>query len=760
MDNPEIGQQALNLVKELITSETLTDRPIQFWDQLNYDSYFRGTQDRGQIDNIDGRLQFVDHDLDASDRYTDSDATQAPGYNFNLFKRGVRMHTALFGVRPPAVRMVPVNPRNPDHVRAARVANRINRSYETVLDPESLQTYLAFLTGKSGPVFGYTRWVSSKKFGSRMVPNLVEETFELAAPAYTCPMCQASGFADDLADGVCPGCGSYLAPENFDEGLSETMLMPTGEAHEVLNGSVVCSLHTLASVTVPAGYRKLDDCPWLFLVEERDAGELSQVYDIPVGEISAFGGIEHDQLTGKQVRSAIGGYTGRSTVEQSRVKATVGTYWLSPSQYSRIQDEGVRAVIAGQFPEGCKLTVVAGKPVRIEPEALTDVWKVCMPEEGDTLLTQPYLADSVGLTDVYNTAMQLNVEAVAHSVPLHVYDPDIVSREDLLRHGRQHASFIASKQRGRDLNSAMSSFRPAEFRPETNVLAETIFAKHDELQGYLPIIWGSVAGAETAYETSSAKNQALAMLAIPWVMQRKFHEGQRRQALLQIAKFSDGVIHLSTSDHPSPSNAVQVASVDELELVLGGGWRPVSDEQMPISAGQIKDIMRDLLSGNFPPEVQEALGLLAPANIPLINSYLGIPGMRSPLLEEVESVTAFRDDLLMEEPVPDEAMGAAPSQPIDPFLHRPQLVLEIFRPWLLSEEGRLERETNPGGWMNVRLVAMQAEQVLQQQAMEAQMQAQDPGGPGGPGGPGPGVAMESGAPGAEVGAGAAGPPMF
>lgn len=732
----EAREAALDLVKTLVAKESLSDRPQWYWDQLEYDSYFRGVQNQGGVGAINGRLQFVDYSVDGSAITTDSDGDPPPDYSFNLFKRAVRMNTALFGVRSPTVRMMPINPRDPRHVQAARAANRVNRAYETVLDPQAVQSQLAFLTGKSGPVFGYTRWVSSKEYGTRHIPKLEDQEMTLTPSSYGCPACGSVGYDDDLPGMFCPECGTELTEGDFDEGLSINALLPTGETEEVLNGSVACTLHTLASVTLPPGFRRLKDCPWLFLLEERDIGVLSEVYGISASEIAGFGDVSYDTLTGRQVRSSIGSYSGTTASAHNTTKSTVGIYWLMPSQYNLIQDEGRRRMLQSMFPRGLKLTVIGAKPVRAENEALTDCWKECMPEEGDTLLMKPYAADSVGLTDIYNDAMQLNVEAVERSIPINIFDPDILSSDDLRRHGRSHASFIPSKQSGRDLSHAVQSFRAAEFRPETNVLAETIFAKHDELLGFLPIIWGSVAGAETAFETSSAKNQALAMLAIPWVMQRKFHEGQRRQAIMQIATKSDGWLHLPTSEFPEPSNAIQVATLEELDLIASGGWYPVSDEQMPISAGQIKDILRDLMSNNFPPQVQEALGLFAPMNIPLIMSYMGVPGLRSPLVEEVESVNAIRDMLLQEQPIEDGMGGMMPSQELDPFLHRPQMVLELFRPWLVSEEGRAEQEKNPGGWANVRAFAMAAEAQLQQQQM--QQGPPPPSGPEGEGAPAPG----------------------
>lgn len=721
--NLELAGEVLRQIRERINSEGVVDRAQQYWDQLYYDSYFRGQQRAGEISNVGGRMAFMPYGVSNSDRWSDQDAETPPDFNYNLFRRGVRMFTALFGVRSPHTRAVPINPRNQDHIRRARTASRISTSLDPVIDPAALQSRLSFLLGKSGTVFAYTRWVSSDEFGSSFVPDLAPQSFELAPPYYECPVCKCAGPASSLASPYCPECSSHLPPESFDQGLSETMMVPGKTGKQVLNGSVAVTLHTLASVAIPPGYLKLNDCPWLALLEERDIGQLAKIYGIPASEITPFGNADFNDFSGAHARAAIGSYNGRSSAALGRSMGTEGRYWVHRSQYALISNEQMRAELEYKYPNGVKISVVSGRALRCEHEALTEVWSSCLPEETDTLLAPPYLADTIPMTDLFTDAMELPIEAMERSIPVNLFDPSAVSSQDLRNHGRRHASFIPSKQSGRDLRSAIESFRTAEFRPEMVQLAEAIFKKNDEMQGMLPIIWGSVAGAETAFETSSAKNQALAMLAIPWVQMRQLHQSIQRQAILQAAKHSDGKLHLPVSIYPAPSNAIEVASLAELADVSQGGWRIESDEQMPLSASQIKEQILHLLT-NSPPEVIQALGLLHPVNLPLINSYLSFPGIRSPVMEAVEAVNALLQELLANQPVPSpDGMGLLPSEQLDAYLYEPSLVVEVLKPWLVSDEGRTERATNEAGWLNVRLFAESAQQILeQQQLMEQQQQ--------------------------------------
>lgn len=716
----DLKQAALTLMKTTLARDRIVDQSQQFWDQLQFDAYFRGMQNRGFFDGINGRLQFIPQSITSADRWSDTDADPAPDYNFNLFKRAVRMYTALFGVREPNVYMDPINRRDQRHVRVASIASRISQSLDVILQPRVLQSELAFKLGKSGTVFGYTRIVASDEYGVSQVADLVEQQFQLAPPSFTCQTCGQTGFEEDLAEQpspYCPGCGSSLMAEDFDDGLSESMLMPGPDVRNVNNISLVCTLHTLASVTIPEGYRRLEDCPWIALVEEIDIGKLSQAYNIPVSEIhpTAAPGIQN--FTGTQARAAIGSYNGRTYAARGYGKGTRGIYWIQPSKYNEITDTELRETFRTNFPRGIKLTVVGSKAVRIEHESHTEVWTACLPEESDTLLCQPYLSDSIPLSDVYNDAMEISIEGAERSVPVNIFDPDILQADDLRAHGRRHASFIPSKTRGRDLSHAVQAFKPAEFHPEMVNLAETIFSKHDEMQGMLPILWGSVAGAETAYETSSAKNQALAMLAIPWVHMRKFHEDVRRQAVLQVARYSNGVLYLPVAKYPEPSNAVEIATPQELEEVLAGGWMTASDEQMPQSTGQIKQELMHLITQTTP-EVVQALGLLHPTNLPAMMSALNLPGFQSPVAEAVDSANQLLQDLLRQQPIPSQTGGMSASEQLDPYLYEPGLIATVFKPWLVSSDGRQEREVNEAGWANVRLYAQEAEMYLKNQQMQ------------------------------------------
>lgn len=737
-----LADDCLRLIRERVSKDRIVDRSQQYWDQMQFDNYFRGVQNSGYIDNVQGRLQFIPYSLESADRFSDVDGAPPADYNFNLYRRGVRMMTALFGVRSPTTKVEPINPRNQHHVAVARKAQRINNSLNVVLDPESIQTYLAFLTAKAGTVFGYTRWVSSEEFGTTFIPDLVSQSFSLAPPAFECRTCGSGGFSEDLDDShSCPYCGS--ADLDMDEGLSLGLDMPdpSGAGVDVRNGSVVCSLHTLASVAIPSGYRDLAKCPWVALVEEVDVGLLSRTYDIPVSQISAFSRLDLNEFSGVQARSAITSYDGRGLEGYGQAKATRGIYWIEPSNYGMLGSD-FQGMADAHFKTGVKLTILGGKAIRIEHESHTEVLTACLPEESETLAAQPYLADTIPMSDIYNDSMEIAVEAAQHSIPVNLFDTDIVSAQDLRRHGRAHATFIPSKQRSRSLKGAIESFRPSEFRPEMISLAQEIFAKSDEFQGLLPIIWGSVAGAETAYETSSAKNQALAMLAVPWVKHRKFHQGVRRQAIQQVAKYSDGRLHLPVSLYPAPSNVVEIASLEDLEEIREGGWHVTSDENMPLSAGQIRDSLHQLLRESSPETIQ-ALGLMHPVNLPSFMSALGLPGFRSPLMEQVESVNVLLQKLLGAQPIQTPEGQTMPSEQLDDYLYDPSLVIEIMKPWLVSDEGRSEQEMNPGGWVNVRLYAQMAEQILQQKQMQQQQQQGPPPQEGPPQGPQPGPPQQA-----------------
>jgi hypothetical protein len=70
-------------------------------------------------------------------------------------------------------------------------------------------------------------------------------------------------------------------------------------------------------------------------------------------------------------------------------------------------------------------------------------------------------------------------------------------------------------------------------------------------------------------------------------------------------------------------------------------------------------------------------------------------------------------------------MGPMPSRPIDQllFVVDPGLALQVIKEWLVSDEGRNQKEINPAGYMNIMALGLAVNQQVMMQQQAAAMAA-------------------------------------
>lgn len=221
----------------------------------------------------------------------------------------------------------------------------------------------------------------------------------------------------------------------------------------------------------------------------------------------------------------------------------------------------------------------------------------------------------------------------------------------------------------------------------------------------LPPIFGGDEGSQTAKEATMKRNQALMSLSTVNNNMRAATARRDENAVRQQAKFSTGVIHL-----PNSRNAIDIGDTAEL---LQGGVKYEADEAMPMTAGERRDYIMELLTQN--PQMAGILGGDSPSNLEDLDEILGMPEWEIPAVKAREFVLGIIRQLVEQAPIEappqiDMMTGlpmGPPTQeasiPPDPAMVDPLLALKICQEWLYGPEAAEHNEQNPIGFSNFLL---------------------------------------------------------
>lgn len=637
------------------------------------------------------------------------DAESAYDYVVNVYKGDTRKLVAVLSQRPPNIQAQPISPENPEHVASARKAQRIAQALHTVVDWERVNERIAFSFATKGTTFLYTPYVVNREqWGSSQVPTYSQRDHQIDEGSFSCPECGEQGPGNPAA---CPTCGA--------SGLSSTpplalAIMAHTGYQDIDNGGPMVYVLSAADITTPFYSRDLSEAPWLRWDEEKDLGSILTAYpQLRQRGLSIAGGGSAPFLSGRSTRLQLTSLTGSSgTYSADRVPLT--RLWIRPSQYEYINlsvpDDPIRDHIRGKYPSGLKLTMIGDIFCKIQHESIDEVWAAESPDVSDYIWTPPYMDDMIQGNDIINDAHNINVESLEKSVPMHLINPKIIDPSVLRNKGRIVGEYIPVKQGfGGALREAMADFQAAKVDPGILNYSSNLLSQFRSITGILPPIFGGDEGRQTAREAELKRNQALMAISVPWHAQRRLFRRGYRNLTVQVAKYSDGSLYLPTG---VGAGNVEL-SLGDLGIVMNGGWRYSVEDSVPMSPGQIRDSLIEMVSQNQP-EVLDRLGYFHPENLSTIEEVFGFPGWVIPGAKERERVHALISQLLQAAPTQDPASGQpAPSVQPDPFLIDPSLGIEVVRSWLLSDEGEEMEQTNPDGWYNVLLLGKHWQMMMQ-----------------------------------------------
>lgn len=711
-----------SLIQEQVLSAMGSEKSWQYLSLRQNDLFLKGEQ------YITPQLTAGVADWQSVSRTLGDDDDVPYGYVINIYKGDYRKFTAVLGQRAPNVQASPRTKSNESQTRIAKKAQVAADYLRACWDAEKAQRRLAASLAKAGTSFIYTYYNTSKDtYGSTSIPNFQSTNIQIAEESLECKNCGIVAQGPDIPAilqpptpdgqpgiGICPNC---MKEAPVFPAQTESIDMEDGTFTEYANGG--CEIHICNGLTVstPFNFSRLKEVPFLLYEYEEDNGKLMQSHPQLRGKLAGLGA-RRDPM-GQEVRDISASLSGTSST-LFRSNSLYSRLWIRPCMYEYLfepsTDNGgeLYNLLKSQYPTGLLITRVGDIFVGLRHESIDEVWVECQPEEGDYLWREGYLNDMIECNKIINDMLSLGIEVVERSVPLNVADPKILDPQTVRSKGRKPAEFIfAKKNYTGSFKDAIHRLEVAKADPQIIQIATTILnIFRESVTGMHPSMFGGLIGGkrQTAREVQLNRDQSMMVLTTPWNNMRSAWAQAYQNGVRQLAKYSTGKLYLPDADDNEPA-----AEIEGIEELLGGGYIFTAEESMPMTPGEAKAYITEMMQ-NPNPDVLNLLGMFHPSNIPTISATIGFADWTIPMEQDRARLLDIVDKLLQETPIEGPNMYTGMIEPQssiapEPFLFQPGFAMDVIRAWLVSEEGREMEETNTPGYINVLLYGKGYEQI-------------------------------------------------
>lgn len=652
-------------------------------------------------------------------------------YSINCVRGYCRKLEAVLGNRMPNVIAVPNNPNDEECIRAAQSANNAALYIREKCGLQSLSLFLVFGHFNFGTMFFHLDMIEDgDKYGWDTIPQSEMQDVPMGNAAFSCPACAAPIPADGdnpVPPEMCPQCQQNgvqtpISMQNYQPPQMVSQEVPLPPIQKPKKGLVI-SLHAADEVAVPLDCKSLEDkenCLWLrFSREKHKANLLSDKKwgkkllkndSADVSEDAAG-----DQYA-EQIRSAMASPIGLVRAKRSNRWTQVDTFW-DRQMYAMIPNNAedqdglkIREQLEENFPNGLQITSVRGKLVDFQDKKFTDYWRECKPEPTARIMVEPLSSDWLQVQDLKNNYINQRTQTMERSNMPIFCDPSRVDTDSLQNWPSLPVTFVsAQRPAGGTLGDLL--FQPAspQFSEQIAPFMQEIEGSAQSNSGLLEAIWGGGDAEEpTARQAELKKNAALQQLGVQWSCICRAIESVYEKGCKLLAEFSDGVLEFSQKSQFGGFEQISIITTD----LKSGKFHFEADEAIPMTWGQQRDLLMWML--DKPAPLLQMWGLDDPLNIFEFKQLLGMPGERTPKLDDRNAAMATISQLLAAKPMPgqpgppnpDGSVGpSGPPQPsIQPkWEEDSHFCAAIGKAYLIVNSAA--EQDNPDGFQNLRLWA-------------------------------------------------------
>lgn len=644
------------------------------------DLYYRGIQYLATINLGDGRTGLVNasqvYDFLRSETAGADAGAEITDYNLNFYKGDVDKFVAVAMKQTIQHKAKPIADTYKDRAEnKLRVADEVSDYLDTLWDLPAQREKVLYGLALYGPTFLYTPFISDARLGKTVTTVYSHRVVDRPAQ-WACVECGEQfeqGQEEEGPQGelLCPHCKAPLVEEALTPGTQEIELEE--EQVETVNGTTQIHVTNYLTTWIPKGCTGPEDAPWWLYEYEAPMGHINRlmaqaqqkmVKSAPSMDLAAW--------ARNRVMTPANGVPRMmaNVVRVTRVWFTPGMYWeLAQSQ------ERVRDWLEEKHPRGCMVLFLNDEPVLIDDEAITDCWVVVSPQMKDYLLNQqavfhPYLEG----VEITNAIVNMVEGIIATSAPVTAYRSDLIDPNVVNSLMRSYRSMIPVKS---DPRGALYDLPISQPSGVAQAFIQFVIGLVREIVGISPTMWGA-GNFNTAREATLAAEQSLQVFHPIFMKVAKGFAQAKHNAALLLAEYSGGVL-------PLKDGRTQPLLVEEVDVLLEGGWKYDFDPTLAVSSAARRDTLRELTNN---PAAMEMTGLNHPFNIRNAQEILGLNGMYVPGEDELKFVQEQIDRVLNGEAVP-----LPPTNIINP-----KFAVDVVKATLLSDRGRQILATDPQAW--------------------------------------------------------------
>lgn len=284
----------------------------------------------------------------------------------------------------------------------------------------------------------------------------------------------------------------------------------------------VTRAHGKLEFRVPMSIDEDESLPWCNRQREIDLAIAKEKYPWVASKISAATGSsgQIDRTCRLTVRNAIAAQVGQNTGSTDRAVTEV-TWWVRPSQYRDVADDGQRDQLRGLFPDGMRIVFAGGEFAYCRNEKMDDCVIILYSREGtgqnrraigsNNLVTQKVLNYDYTLFNRYMTAC----------VPRKLHQADAISSEAINRQ-RSDPAFSMPVDSDKALAAGgLANVTGIENVPSPPAQLMDFIQLHVEglpeaLDGASPSMFGGTDGTDTVGGITIQRDQALQVFGTPF----------------------------------------------------------------------------------------------------------------------------------------------------------------------------------------------------------------------------------------------------
>jgi hypothetical protein len=651
-------------------------------------------------------------------------------YTLNICRGYCRKLEAVLGNRMPNVIAVPDNPNDEECIRAAQSANNAALYIREKCDMQSLSLYLVFGHFNFGTMFWHLDVVEDgDKYGWDTIPQSETQMVPMGNAAFQCPACGAPIPADSenpVPPEACPECAANgittpIGMQNYQPPQTVPQEIPLPPIQRPRKGLQI-TLHGVDEVSVPLdaiGTEDKENCLWLRWSREQHKAHLlsnpkwgQRILDENAPDVEDSAGDQYAE----SIRSAMASPIGLVRPKKATRWTITDTFWR-PSMYNLIRGseiapngQKVRDILKENFPDGLQITSVKGRVVDLQNKKMTDYWRECKPEPTARIMVEPLSMDWMEIQDLKNNYLNQRNETMERSNMPIFCDPSRVDTDSLQNFQSLPVVYVpAQRPAGGSLQDILYQPTPPQFSEQIPAFIQEVEATGQSISGLLEAIWGGGDAEEpTARQAELKKNAALQQLGVQWSMMCKALSAVYMKACKLLAEYTDGVLEFSQKDQFGGFSKLSVV----VEDLKSDKFHFEADEAIPMTWGQQRDLLMWML--DKPAPLLQMWGLDDPLNIFEFKQLLGMPGERTPKLDDRNAGMATIALLLQQKPVPappgppnpdgTPAQPGPPQPSIQPkWEEDSQFCAALAKAYLIVNAA--SEPDNPDGFQNVRLWA-------------------------------------------------------